>query len=333
METKHLNIDFGKYSTQIPYVEINGKYDGPSIFISAGIHGDEINGIHLVKDFLKWSKKEKIEEKLHGKITVLPVVNISGFQHMQRRVYEDNIDLNRAFGHQEIETYSHEIARVLTEEIFKKCKIGIDCHDSGGRSVLIPHTRVHKCEPLNCETFSKEMGQLFGTKIILERNGNENMLAIYLKDKYDISVLTVEIGGAQTIFHDYIDKGLQGIKNILIGMQMIKGDIIVPQKQFLLHDRYGIVLNNAAEINFDKKLGDFVKKGEKICDVYYPDTMKSEEFVCHDDGIIFSRWQFNQVPSNQIIFSILDIDKNDNILNQQDRFDELKSFDIKNINL
>ena len=92
MEKKTLTVTHKKYEVHIPYIEIEGKGGGGHhIFLSGGMHGNEINGIAAIDSVVHWMEKIDIEKKLRGKITVLPLLNPSGFAHMQRNVYEDDL--------------------------------------------------------------------------------------------------------------------------------------------------------------------------------------------------------------------------------------------------
>ncbi|HMR01421.1 MAG TPA: DUF2817 domain-containing protein, partial [Candidatus Gracilibacteria bacterium] len=98
MKKRVLTVESGKYKVNVPYLEFEGEQDGPHIFLSGGMHGDEVNGVAAINYLREWFLKDDIEKVLAGRITMLPVLNPSGFAHMQRQVYEDNNDLNRSFG-------------------------------------------------------------------------------------------------------------------------------------------------------------------------------------------------------------------------------------------
>jgi predicted deacylase len=75
------------------------------------------------------------------------------------------------------------------------------------------------------------MAQTFGTKLILERTGSKNMMAVALNRLYSTPVITVEIGGARQIFPEYIKTGLDGIRNVLISQKMIEGTIKTDKRE------------------------------------------------------------------------------------------------------
>lgn len=337
LELKVFKVKYKNHAADIPYYEIIGENDGPAMFISGGMHGNEIGGIAIVEKFLQWALEENIARKLSGKLTIFPLLNPSGFAHMTRRVHEDNKDLNRCFGLEEVTSFSEEVAAQLTDKFFRHHEFGIDCHDSGGRAVLTPHSRVHKNEADGC---IREIGQIFGTDIILERKGSKNMMAIALNRLFNTKVLTVETGGAQKIFPEFVEVGLRGIKNILVAKKMYPGNIYLPDKQYLLHDRYGISIDASAKIIFNIKLGDVVHAGQKIGKLYYPEKQKHEEIIAPMCGVVFSLWQQNQVPDlnegrkkSRIIYSILEV-KNCHVKRTtEDKFIALPKIDVTKINM
>ena len=114
MKTKFLRVSYKNDTVKIPYLEIKGKKKGPHVFISGGMHGNEINGIAVVDKFIEWAANKKICDKLSGQITVIPLVNPSGFYHMRREVQIDKKDPNRCFGVTEPKTFTERMVGALS---------------------------------------------------------------------------------------------------------------------------------------------------------------------------------------------------------------------------
>ncbi|MBD3280185.1 hypothetical protein GF389_01510 [Candidatus Dojkabacteria bacterium] len=314
MQKKSIKVKFKGHSVEIPYIVFRGKGDGPKVFLSGGIHGDEVNGPEVMRRTIEYFEKEKIEDKLNGTIYLFPLLNCSGFDHMSRGVYEDGRDLNRAFGvaKSKIKSFSEQIAYELTEQLLKKCDFGIDVHDSGGNAVLLPHVRVHKFKDpkgVDCPTCSRELGQIFGTKVLLEREGQSGMLAVEMKREFNIEVLTVEIGGGQEFYINSLPEGLQGILNVLKYKKMIPGEPSVQKEQFILHERYGVKAKDSALLQLKIELGQRVDVGEEVGWLYYPKTQKKELLVSPVCGILFSKWMYNQISKDSYIFTVLDVEE------------------------
>ncbi len=328
-----LEVAFGGHSLSVPWFTVTGAADGPHAFVSGGMHGNEINGVVAVRKVLDACLAGGPLAKIRGQLTVIPVLNPSGFRKMQRYVAEDGKDLNRSFGIPNPTTLSEHLALELTEKIFRDCRFGIDLHDAGGSAALLPHCRVHTCDPSGCEAWTTSIGRLLGTRIIVQREGNEHMLATYLAKEHGIPVITVELGGAQQVFPRFQQDVLDGIVNILRGADMLPGEIRPPGRQFYLRDRYGIRVPEACEIQFSVQLGDSVHAGDKLGEIYYPLEHRAQPIVSPMCGFIFSLWQLNQAPAGQTIYSVLEHDECHTPRTTTEHFTELQPLDVHRIRM
>ena len=282
-------------AVNIPVAIAEGTRPGPTIFISAGMHGDEINGIELLQRFLhRFDAK-----KLAGTVIFLPVLNVPGFEAQQREVPYDSRDLNRSFGGHGT-SLSHRIARTLMAEVVRRCLFGIDLHDSGTDAVLLPHSRVHP----GCGG-TKELGLLFGTEIILDRAGEKGMLAIESNRHHCLPVLTVEIGGAMIIWDRFLEEGLRGLTNILVAHQMLPGKVVLPRKQAFLKLRDAYPARVGGVINIKVRLGDFVHKRHLLAVIHDPVHEKNQGVYARECGIIFSLKRNGKIERGENALSIL----------------------------
>lgn len=305
MIKKTLISKFNNYTTEIPYYEFGDEYKGEHLYISGGIHGNEINGIALAVKVLHWLESEVDEQALKGKLTIIPVLNPSGFNKGKREVAYDNCDLNRQFGFDKPNSFSQQIANDLTKEILQYCSAGVDCHDSGSSAALVPHSRVHISDEMNCVSCTREMAQLLGTDIVLEREGEEHMMAVFLNERYKIEALTIEMGGGGIIDEVMLNKGFEGIKNILRGYQLIEGRVEIPKRQEVLPRREYKIAPFAGMFYSDVKLGDKVIKGQMLGKIYSPVLNETYEVISDVNGFIFSLQMVNQVRKRDTLCSIL----------------------------
>jgi len=293
-------IPIGK-GHKIPVAVIKGRKKGKTCFISGGIHGDELNGMKLIHMCMA-----KIDPKsVSGTIIFLPLLNITGYHKQQRNVIEDNRDLNRCFGKRGA-SISYQIAKKLMKDVISKCDFGIDCHDFGEREVLLPHSRIHFDETDN-DTQTLTMGRLFGTKVILVRDGHKGMMAIESFKRFAIPVLTIEIGGGLVIWDEYIESAFEGIKNILIYNGFLKGKIKLPREQYLIKDLDRFTYKSRREGLLYKKvrIGDVVHKGDVIAVIYDPITRKHKKIISKHCGFVFSLRMRDKINKGDAIASIL----------------------------
>jgi len=169
----------------IPVEVIRGKVDGPVLFISAAIHGDEINGTEIVSRILK----NKSLKKLKGTLIAIPVVNIFGF-NMLSRYLPDRRDLNRSFPGSTNGSLAARLANVFMKEIVKKSTHGIDLHTGAIHRTNLPQIRASMDD---VET--KRLAFEFGVPVILNSNFRDGSLREAACSK-NIPVLLFEGGEA-----------------------------------------------------------------------------------------------------------------------------------------
>lgn len=306
MKKNFLEVKFKNHKHKIPYYKLEGKKGGASIFISGGMHGDEVNGMYQIHRFLRWCRLKEIEKTMKGNIYVFPVLNVSGFQHNDRYVFEDGKDLNRSFGFKTEKSVSHAITNTLTKEIFQHCDLGIDIHDSGGLNELVPHTRIHLSEEGDCLSCTLELAKTFGLSFNLQRKGNNHMLAVFMKKKYNKSVLTVEIGGGHKIYENIGDMVIKGIENVLVHLGMFDGKPMKMPKQHFGSVRVYKKLEFPSIFKIFPEPGDLVEKGEKIGEIYDPVSGKLLNIISGSDGLLFSKSENNMGRKGEVIYSIIE---------------------------
>ncbi len=269
--------------------------------------GDEVNGIAVVSQFLQWCIDSCIENTMTGRLTIIPVLNISGFAHMQRYVFEDWRDLNRCFGVKGLSSFSEYTAQCLLDSIYQYCDYGIDVHDSGGRWVLIPHPRFHACTDSHCDMTTRRMAELFDSLILLPRDWHKNMLAVAVNRLYKKPLLTLEVGGEQKLYQKWYDDVQRGIRNIMTvyGLLPWVPDLRV-KKHYVLDTRYGFKTPRPGIISLTIWLGDKVCKGDVVWRFFDPMRQEWEDIVCPLSGLVFSVWGADQIPKRRIMYSVLE---------------------------
>lgn len=295
-----------KPKVTLPIVIFQGKKKGPTAFLSGGIHGDELNGMMLVKHFIEDFKSNDLEKKLTGKIIIFPLLNHSGFLAGRRRSLPDKLDLNRSFPGKATGSFSQQFAYELFHKFISKADFGIDCHDAGKKNTLIPHPRISKCDSAEGTCMIHNLGSLFGTQIILEREGKPGMMAIETAKRLGTPFVTVEMGGANHILQEFMPQGVEGIKNILRHYKMLPGKTRMPQKQFILKSRFGIKASKAGIITLEATLGQFIHAGDKIGSIYHPQNFEEKTLISPMCGIVFSLHDHQFVKENEIIYSVLE---------------------------
>lgn len=214
-EKKLLKINIDRLPTgtliDIPVYVFNAKKPGPVLLIQAGLHGDEINGIEIVRRMLQ-QKRFNIQK---GAVIAVPILNIFGFIHFSRDV-PDGKDVNRSFPGKRSGSMASRIAYHYTKEILKQIDYGIDLHTGGAQRHNYPQTRF----TLEDE-YSKQLAEVFNAPFAFPSRliAGSFRKAAHLMGKPSI---VFEAGESMRFDDHAILEGMQGILNILKKFGMIR---------------------------------------------------------------------------------------------------------------
>lgn len=291
----------------IPYYEFIGKKPWPHIIISAWMHGDEINWISIVRKFLSSCIESNIQDRISWKITIIPLLNPTGFHAMSRYVTIDGKDPNRSFGFtdDQFKTYTNYRCDAMVEKFWSNCDYAIDIHDAGWRWILIPHPRIHICESSICNNCTHEMAKYLDTKISFERKWWKNMLARYMQEKYEIPLLTVESWWWQVIYDVFHPQILKWINNILIKYWFIEWEVQLLSKQIYVKNRIYYRSQQWAELEIHVNLLDSVYTWDRLFTLHFWATWKSEIVIAKENWTVFSISNSNQVSEWRICMSTI----------------------------
>ncbi len=296
IESGFLKISYENKSAKIPVKIIQGLSNDKTAFISAGIHGDELNGINIVSTFLKNIDPMKVS----GTLIVVPIINTIGFHYGERRVRYDGMDLNRCFGRSG-DTFSFKLSKLFMEEIVSQSDFGLDFHDSNKKYILLPHTRIFDKEYKEVD----ELSRIFGTEIVMKRKFRRGLLASESMKKYKTPILTIEMGGGMSVLPKYIHEGIRGLNSVLTHKEMLKGEVQVPEKQFILSDRLGYKSKIEGILTLNKNLGNVVEKDEKLAEVFSPVRENISIINAKNPGILFSIKATSHIKANERALSLL----------------------------
>ena len=193
----------------MPLHVIHGRKDGPTLFVCAAIHGDEINGVEIIRQLLLRPGMKH----LRGTLVVVPIVNVYGFL-THSRYLPDRRDLNRAFPGSERGSLTSRLADTFAREIVEKSTHGIDLHTGGTHRFNHPHIRANIDDK---ET--ERLAKAFGTPVIINANLRDGSLRQMAADM-SVPMLLYEAGEALRFDPLATRAGVRGIRNVMreIGM-------------------------------------------------------------------------------------------------------------------
>jgi predicted deacylase len=298
----------------IPVEVIRGKKNGPVLFVCSTIHGDEINGIEIVRRLLKHSSLRK----LRGTLIAVPIMNVYGF-NTRSRYLPDGRDLNRSFPGSHKGSLAAQIADILMKEIISKATHGIDLHTGSGHRVNLPHVRASIDNP---ET--KLLARAFKTPVIINSSLRDGSLREAAYD-HGVKMLVFEGGGALRFDEKIIKAGLHGILSVMRQTGMIQSvshkTLSKPKEVFIAHSSHWVRASSSGTMVQKKKTGESVKKGEILGVISDPFGDHNFPVKAERDGIIIGLTMLPLVNSGDALFHIATFENVGEVEEQVDRYD------------
>jgi predicted deacylase len=211
-----LEIRLGELYNQSPIgmrtVIVHGRRAGPRLWISGGVHGDELAGIVAVRQVLTAFDPEA----LVGTLIAIPCVNELGALHCSRE-FPDGRDLNRCFPGSRTGTLASRIASAFLREVVSKCTHGVDVHTAGGHRDNLPQIRANLNDP---ET--NRLARRFGTPIVLHSTLRDGSLR---EAASELGIPTLLFEGGKPLRHEphVVDSAANGILRVMTELGMIDG--------------------------------------------------------------------------------------------------------------
>ena len=242
-----------------PVIVVAGVQRGPVLCLTAGIHGDELNGIEVVRRSLDRAKPEELKGTLVG----LPIVNLAAFRRSSRYM-PDRRDLNRFFPGSPRGSSASRLAFSVFEKVVRRCDALVDVHSGSFHRTNLPQVRGDLRRP---EVL--KLARAFGTEIAIHNEGRPGTLRRAASEA-GIPAITYEAGEPMRFQGKEIDRGVRGVEHMLtqLGMRAAKsGDSPEPTLYYRAHwiraDDGGILAARA-------KLGDVVKQNQVLGTVFDP---------------------------------------------------------------
>ncbi|MGY6521149.1 MAG: succinylglutamate desuccinylase/aspartoacylase family protein [Mongoliitalea sp.] len=243
----------------LPIFIHRAKEDGPTVLISGGVHGDEINGIVAVKKFLE----EPDLELIKGTVIFIPLVNVYGFLSSSR-TFPDGRDLNRSFPGSKKGSLASQIAYILTNEIIPLIDYGIDFHTGGRMLSNYPQIRVDYKDKMGFE-----LAKAFGTHFILN---SAHIDKSFRKEAYKRrkSILVYEGGESMRLDAYAVEEAVNGSKRLLAHLGMIEKNDIERKNTIVLSDSSWTRAKVSGIFTSSVELGNEVKKGQMLAKISDP---------------------------------------------------------------
>lgn len=197
----------------LPVRVVHGREPGPTVWVDAAIHGDEVLGVEIVRQVLA----QLSPRTLRGTLLAVPVVNVLGFMTGDRYL-PDGRDLNRSFPGSARGSLASRIAHLLMTEVVSKCDVGIDLHTAAARRSNLPQIRADLEDP---ET--RRLAEAFGAPVMLHARLRDGSLRQAAREAGS-TVLLFEAGEAMRFDEDPIAVGVAGVLRVLAALDMLDAE-------------------------------------------------------------------------------------------------------------
>jgi predicted deacylase len=279
----------------MPVEIIHGRYTGPVLLVSAAIHGDELNGVDVIRRLRSFSNLNR----LHGTLVLVPVVNLFGFIH-QSRYLPDRRDLNRSFPGSERGSIASRVANIFFKEIVRYCTHIIDLHTAAVNRDNLPQIRAALDEP-----GVKEMAMGFSIPVIINAGLIENSLRKEA-GKLGIAVITYEAGEALRLNERSIVTGVRGIVGVMrtLGMLPTKRIQTVRAEPYIARSSSWFRASMDGIFRPLVKLGAKVEVGTTLGVISAPFSSDETILVAESDGIVICLSNLPLVNEGEALFHI-----------------------------
>jgi len=281
---------------------IHGNRPGPTVFVSAAVHGDEVMGVEIVRRLLQ----SDLLDKLRGTLMVVPIVNAFGF-HNRSRYLPDRRDLNRSFPGSSEGSLASRLAGIFLGTVVKRCDLGIDLHSAAIHRTNLPQVRV---SPGNAHTM--ELAKVFGAPVILTSSLREGSLRAEAK-LAGIDVLLFEAGEGLRFDEMAARAGVAGILRVLRHMDMLpaKGIAKATVTPLLCRSSKWLRAPAGGLLRTYRGDGDVVVEGDILASVSDPFGEREVDLIAPSDGIIIGRAVMPVVNEGDAVFHLADVRHND----------------------
>jgi predicted deacylase len=277
----------------MPIHVIHGKRDGPRLFVSAAIHGDELNGVEIIRRLLRAPQLKR----LRGMLIAIPIVNVHGLL-AHSRYLPDRRDLNRSFPGTRKGSLAARLADLFMTEIVERCSHGIDLHTGAVHRTNLPHIRANLDDPATAA-----LARVFDVPVLLNSTLRDGSLRQATAER-GIPMLLYEGGEGLRFDEGAIRAGLRGILNVMTVLEMIPGTATQLHQPFIARTSSWVRAPGSGILRSRVKLGVALRRHERLGVVGDPFGESEQEIRASHDGILIGCNQLPLVNEGDALFHI-----------------------------
>ena len=302
-ERKYIELPIpGLYSDSSIHMPVHvmcGREAGPTLFVSAAIHGDEINGVEIIRRL----KNSRSVSRLKGTLITVPIVNVYGFIN-KTRYLPDRRDMNRCFPGSETGSMASKLAYTFLTNIAERCDYGIDLHTAAISRDNLPQIRsVLENEEI------KELSLAFGAPVVLNAPLREGSLRESAAET-DTKILLYEAGEALRFDEISIRAGVSGIINVMRKIGMLpKSRKKLKLEPAIAHSSKWIRASQSGILRSTNPMGHKINKGDVLGYISDPFGEAENEIISPVSGMVIGRTTLPLVHEGEAIFHVAIFDE------------------------
>ena len=259
----------------LPVTVLHGARPGPRLFLDAAIHGDELNGMEIIRRVLDVLEPAR----LSGVVIAVPVVNVFGFVH-QTRYLPDRRDLNRSFPGSPRGSLAGRLAHLFVEQVVDKCSYGIDLHTGSQHRTNLPQIRAALSDPEQ-----RRLATAFGAPMMFQANEIPGSLRA-TANKRGVHLLVYEAGEPLRFDEPAIRIGVAGVLRVMAALGMWEPSDALPPPSFEAIETSWVRAPRSGIFHLTAKLGEHVRRGQPLGFVNAPFGETSQQIKAPFEGLV-----------------------------------------------
>lgn len=277
----------------LPVIVFHGLGDGPTVWVNAAIHGDEIGGVDIIR-----RATERLDPKtMNGTVIAVPIVNVHGF-NTNDRYLPDRRDLNRSFPGSARGPLASRIAYLMMTEIVQRCTVGIDLHTGSDHRTNLPQIRADLDDPQ-----TEKLAQVFGAPIAIHARTRDGSLRQAATDA-GATVLLFEGGEALRFDRDAINAGTLGVRRVFNYLGITSDGPEPGHETRYSRTTKWARASRSGILHLAHELGDEVAKGDPIATILDPYGKRLGRISAPLDGVIVGHTQHPLVNRGDAVVHI-----------------------------
>lgn len=280
----------------LPVIVVHGAHDGPTIWLSAAIHGDELCGVDIIRRVLEYLNAKS----LCGTVIAVPIVNVHGFNTGDRYL-PDRRDLNRLFPGSTRGSLGARIAHLMMTEIISRCSMGIDLHTGSDHRINLPQVRGDLDDPKVLA-----LAHEFSAPLSLHAQTRDGSLRAAATDA-GATTLLFEGGEADRFDETAIEAGTAGVLRSMASVGMIKNAPEASRATRISRRSRWMRATKSGIVHLEAALGDEVTKGQELATVHDPFGKRLGAITSRTSGIVIGHSQRPLVNRGDAVVHIAEL--------------------------